>query len=98
MTVLLRPHLRPFDVSIEDETPVRMPILVTLTHLGVLAAIVRQCPGRMQWLQQRGTQQAHLADAGLLQQQVDQPPGRPTSAGQLGPQGRDGRYRVNLLE
>jgi hypothetical protein len=40
VTYLLRPHLRPFDISIEGEAPVRMPPLVTLTHLGVLTAIV----------------------------------------------------------
>jgi len=40
VTYLLRAHLRPFDASIAGEAPVRMPMLVTLTHLGMLAAIV----------------------------------------------------------
>ena len=40
VTFLLRAHLRPLDVSIEGEAPVRMPVLVTLTHLAVLTAIV----------------------------------------------------------
>ena len=40
VTFLLRPHLRPLDVSIEGEAPVRVPLLATLTHLAMLAAIV----------------------------------------------------------
>jgi hypothetical protein len=40
VTFLLRPHLRPFDASIEGESPVRVPPLVALIHLGFLAAVV----------------------------------------------------------
>jgi hypothetical protein len=40
ITVLLRPHLRPLDASIEGESPVRVPPLVALIHLGFLAAVV----------------------------------------------------------
>ena len=40
VTYLLRTHLRPLDVSIDGEAPVRVPPLVALTHLAVLAAIV----------------------------------------------------------
>jgi len=40
VTFLLRPHLRPFDASIEGESAVRVPPLVALIHLGFLAAVV----------------------------------------------------------
>ena len=40
VTFLLRPHLRPFDASIEGESPVRVPPLVALIHLAFLAAVV----------------------------------------------------------
>jgi len=40
ITWLLRPHLRPLDASVEGESPVRVPPLVALIHLGFLAAIV----------------------------------------------------------
>jgi len=40
ITLLLRPHLRPFDASIEGEARVPVPPLVALIHLAFLAAIV----------------------------------------------------------
>jgi len=40
ITLLLRPHLRPLDASVEGESPVRVPPLVALIHLGFLAAVV----------------------------------------------------------
>lgn len=40
VTWLLRPHLRPIDVSIEGEARVRVPPLVALIHLAFLAAVV----------------------------------------------------------
>jgi hypothetical protein len=40
VTLLLRSHLRPFDASVEGESPVRVPPLVALIHLGFLAAVV----------------------------------------------------------
>jgi len=40
ITLLLRPHLRPLDASVDGESPVRVPPLVALIHLGFLAAVV----------------------------------------------------------
>jgi hypothetical protein len=40
VTMVLRPYLRPLDVSIEGEATVRVPPLVALIHLGFLAAVV----------------------------------------------------------
>jgi hypothetical protein len=40
ITYLMRTHLRPLDVSVEGESPVRMPPLVALVHLGFLAGVV----------------------------------------------------------
>jgi hypothetical protein len=40
ITVLLRPHLRPLDASIEGESRIRVPPLVALIHLACLAAVV----------------------------------------------------------
>ena len=40
ITLLLRPHLRPLDASVEGESPVRVPPVVALIHLGFLAAVV----------------------------------------------------------
>jgi hypothetical protein len=40
ITFLLRSHLRPLDASVEGESPVRVPPLVALIHLAVLAAVV----------------------------------------------------------
>jgi hypothetical protein len=40
VTLLLRPHLRAFDASVEGESSVRVPPLVALIHLGFLAAVV----------------------------------------------------------
>nr|WP_314543387.1 putative Na+/H+ antiporter [uncultured Massilia sp.] len=40
ITLLLRPHLRPLDVSVEGESPVPVPPLVACIHLGFLAAVV----------------------------------------------------------
>jgi hypothetical protein len=40
VTILLRPHLRALDASVEGESPVRVPPVVALVHLGFLAAVV----------------------------------------------------------
>jgi len=40
ITLLLRPHLRPLDASVDGESPVRVPPLVTLIHLAFLTAVV----------------------------------------------------------
>jgi hypothetical protein len=40
ITVLMRPHLRPLDASIEGESRIRVPPLVALIHLAFLAAVV----------------------------------------------------------
>jgi hypothetical protein len=40
VTLLLRPHLRPLDASIDGESPVRVPPLVVLIHLAFLTAVV----------------------------------------------------------
>jgi len=40
VTLLLRPHLRALDVSVEGESPVRVPPVVALIHLGFLASVV----------------------------------------------------------
>jgi hypothetical protein len=40
ITVLMRPHLRPLDASIEGESRIRVPPLVALIHLACLAAVV----------------------------------------------------------
>lgn len=40
ITMLLRPHLRPLDASVDGESPVRIPPTVALIHLGFLAAVV----------------------------------------------------------
>jgi hypothetical protein len=40
VTLLLRPELRAIDASVEGESPVRVPPLVALVHLGFLASIV----------------------------------------------------------
>jgi len=40
ITLLLRPHLRPLDASVDGESPVRVPPLVALIHLAFLTAVV----------------------------------------------------------
>jgi hypothetical protein len=40
ITLLLRPHLRPLDASVDGESPVQVPPLVTLIHLAFLTAVV----------------------------------------------------------
>jgi hypothetical protein len=40
ITLLLRPHLRPFDASVDGESAVPVPPWVALIHLGFLAAVV----------------------------------------------------------
>lgn len=40
ITLLLRAHLRPLDASVDGESPVRVPPVVALIHLGFLAAVV----------------------------------------------------------
>jgi len=40
VTLVLRPHLRALDASVEGESPVRVPPLVALIHLAFLAAVV----------------------------------------------------------